>query len=144
MWSSPVTVAEHRVPFLSVSTTLRILHLVDMTPAQKKLLAIKDTDHGFKVSPRKLPESPSSERSLVFSVTAPPPTSSPSSGRLTPTNLGAGAINYSSHSINLSPYSSPGDPQVETLEPPSPSFLQACTVQTYLDTVPMSLVTVLN
>lgn len=36
------------------------------------------------------------------------------------------------------------DPQVETLEPPSPSFLQACTVQTYLDTVPMSLVTVLN
>lgn len=65
-------------------------------------------DHGFKVSPRKLPESPSSERSLVFSVTAPSPQSSPSSGRLTPTNLGAGAINYSSHSINLSPYSSPG------------------------------------
>lgn len=66
------------------------------------------TDHGFKVSPRKSPESPSSERSLVFSVTAPSPQSSPSSGRLTPTNLGAGAINYSSHSINLSPYSSPG------------------------------------
>lgn len=65
-------------------------------------------DHGFKVSPRKSPESPSSERSLVFSVTAPSPQSSPSSGRLTPTNLGAGAINYSSHSINLSPYSSPG------------------------------------
>lgn len=81
---------------------------VDMTPAQKKLLAIKDTDHGFKVSPRKSPESPSSERSLVFSVTAPSPQSSPSSGRLTPTNLGPGAINYSSHSINLSSYSSPG------------------------------------
>lgn len=74
------------------------------TSPQHSLIA----DHGFKVSPRKSPESPSSERSLVFSVTAPSPQSSPSSGRLTPTNLGAGAINYSSHSINLSPYSSPG------------------------------------
>lgn len=36
------------------------------------------------------------------------------------------------------------DPQVETLEHPSPSFLLVCTVQTYLDTVQMSPVTALN
>lgn len=36
MWSSPVTVAEHRVPFLSVSTTLRFLHLSGHDPSTEK------------------------------------------------------------------------------------------------------------
>nr|XP_022296635.1 transmembrane protein 209-like [Crassostrea virginica]XP_022296636.1 transmembrane protein 209-like [Crassostrea virginica] len=88
-------------PYISSSS-------VDMTPGQKKLLAIKDTDLGFKVSPQKAPASPSSERSLVFSVSTPTAQSSPSSGRLTPTNLGSGSISYNSPSINLSPYSSQG------------------------------------
>ncbi|XP_061187814.1 transmembrane protein 209-like [Saccostrea echinata] len=81
---------------------------VDLTPEQKQLLAIKDTDLGFKVSPQKSPGSPSSEGSLVFSVSTPTAQSSSSSGRLTPTNLGSGSINYSSQSITYSPYSSQG------------------------------------
>ncbi|XP_048739660.2 transmembrane protein 209-like isoform X2 [Ostrea edulis] len=78
---------------------------VEMTPGQKTLLAIRDTDLGFKVSPQKSSGSPSSEGSLVFSVSTPTAQSSPSSGRLTPTNLGSGTINYSNQSVNFSPYS---------------------------------------
>lgn len=76
------------LPYLMPST-------VEVTTAQKKCLGVKDTEQGFRVSPRKSPSSVSSEGSLIFASSPSGQTSFSSSGgsprsmgHITPTNIG--------------------------------------------------------
>lgn len=80
-----------------------------ITPGQKKLLAVRDTDPGFSISPRKLNMS---DESLILSSTpsAHSSFSSTSSQRqATPTNFPnvSGPINFTNQSMMYSAYSSP-------------------------------------
>ena len=81
-----------------------------ITPGQKKLLAVRDTDPGFSISPRKL--NLSSEESLMFSSTPSAHssfTSTSSQRQTTPTNYSnlSGPINFTNQSMMYSSYSSP-------------------------------------
>ncbi|XP_033745069.1 transmembrane protein 209-like [Pecten maximus] len=97
-------------PYLMPST-------VEVTDGQKKLLGVKDTELGFRVSPRKSPSSVSSEGSLIFASTPSGQSSFSSSGsprsvgHVTPTNVGAypGHMSFGipSPSVSFGSYGSP-------------------------------------
>ncbi|XP_052060873.1 transmembrane protein 209-like [Mytilus californianus] len=87
-------------PYISTKSVM-------MTPAQKKLLAVRDIDAGFSISPRKL--NLSSEESLMLSSTPSAHSSFSSTAsqrQTTPTNM-SGPISFTNHSMIYSTYSSP-------------------------------------
>ncbi|XP_021345624.1 transmembrane protein 209-like, partial [Mizuhopecten yessoensis] len=97
-------------PYLMPST-------VEVTVSQKKLLGVRETELGFRVSPTKSPSSVSSEGSLIFASTPSGQSSfssggSPRSvGHITPTNIGAypGHMSFGipSPSVSFGSYGSP-------------------------------------